>query len=400
MMADSIPSMLRDYYGSEGFPSPADQQTTAVSGTQLADVLRGIAGNFGIPQDWQPATAIGQFVKGSQSPQAELAISFLGGPKFMGARAPIRAYHGSPYDFDKFDLSKIGTGEGGLAPGSPRTGTNFGGGAYGHGLYFAENPAVADDYKRIIGYPQGTPEHYAESMMKLNANDRAAAIEKLQYLNKNSDPQFTDARTDAIKLLQGGFEPSKGRMYEVNINASPEQFLDWDKPLGQQSAQEILPAVLQSKFKTRVPPTQTAEDWINNRYTGEDLYRALLSSGERNRIIEQSFGASQRLNEAGIPGIRYLDQGSRVPMSGLQDRVNSIQAILDAGPSAAEPFGGVTAVKDSLAKAQADLAAAKPTSNYVVFNPDIVDIIRKYGLAGLTMGSVLQGAAQPQQPVQ
>ena len=87
-------------------------------------------------------------------------------------------------------------------------------------------------------------------------------------------------------------------------------------------------------------------------------------------------------------------------MSGLQDRVNSIQAILDAGPSAAEPFGGVTAVKDSLAKAQADLAAAKPTSNYVVFNPDIVDIIRKYGLAGLTMGSVLQGAAQPQQPVQ
>ena len=37
----------------------------------------------------------------------------------------IRAYHGSPHDFDKFDLSKIGTGEGAQA--------------YGHGLYFAEN---------------------------------------------------------------------------------------------------------------------------------------------------------------------------------------------------------------------------------------------------------------------
>ena len=43
--------------------------------------------------------------------------------------APIRAYHGSPYDFERFDLSKIGTGEGAQA--------------YGHGLYFAENPAVA-----------------------------------------------------------------------------------------------------------------------------------------------------------------------------------------------------------------------------------------------------------------
>src|SRR4029079_2118814 len=41
----------------------------------------------------------------------------------------IRAYHGSPHDFDKFDLSKIGTGEGAQA--------------YGHGLYFAENEGAA-----------------------------------------------------------------------------------------------------------------------------------------------------------------------------------------------------------------------------------------------------------------
>ena len=34
----------------------------------------------------------------------------------------IRAYHGSPYDFPAFDISKIGTGEGAQA--------------YGHGLYF------------------------------------------------------------------------------------------------------------------------------------------------------------------------------------------------------------------------------------------------------------------------
>jgi hypothetical protein len=41
----------------------------------------------------------------------------------------IRAYHGSPHDFDRFDLNKIGTGEGAQA--------------YGHGLYFAENEGVA-----------------------------------------------------------------------------------------------------------------------------------------------------------------------------------------------------------------------------------------------------------------
>ena len=42
----------------------------------------------------------------------------------------ITTYHGSPHDFDEFDMSKIGTGEGAQA--------------YGHGLYFAENENVAN----------------------------------------------------------------------------------------------------------------------------------------------------------------------------------------------------------------------------------------------------------------
>ena len=43
-------------------------------------------------------------------------------------------YHGSPHMFDKFDMSKIGTGEGNQA--------------YGYGLYMAENPGVARGYKQ------------------------------------------------------------------------------------------------------------------------------------------------------------------------------------------------------------------------------------------------------------
>ena len=46
---------------------------------------------------------------------------------------PIKAYHGSPHDFDQFSLSKIGTGEGAQA--------------YGHGLYFADQEQVARNYK-------------------------------------------------------------------------------------------------------------------------------------------------------------------------------------------------------------------------------------------------------------
>jgi hypothetical protein len=50
----------------------------------------------------------------------------------LGAKT-LKAYHGSPHDFDQFSLGKIGTGEGGQA--------------YGHGQYFAEQEATAKAYR-------------------------------------------------------------------------------------------------------------------------------------------------------------------------------------------------------------------------------------------------------------
>jgi Phage Mu protein F like protein len=48
----------------------------------------------------------------------------------------ITAYHGTPHEVTRFDLSKIGTGEGNED--------------YGFGLYFAENPAVARFYEEEL----------------------------------------------------------------------------------------------------------------------------------------------------------------------------------------------------------------------------------------------------------
>ena len=45
----------------------------------------------------------------------------------------IRSYHGSPYQFEKFSTNKIGSGVGAQA--------------YGHGLYFSDNPNVARGYR-------------------------------------------------------------------------------------------------------------------------------------------------------------------------------------------------------------------------------------------------------------
>src|SRR5574343_541990 len=58
----------------------------------------------------------------------------------------IRVYHGSPHKFEKADSSKIGTGEGAQA--------------YGHGLYWAENPGVANQYATSLAKRADTPEYW------------------------------------------------------------------------------------------------------------------------------------------------------------------------------------------------------------------------------------------------
>jgi hypothetical protein len=52
--------------------------------------------------------------------------------------AKIRGLHYSPYDFGRFDMSKIGTGEGAQA--------------YGRGMYFAENRGTVGFYREALRF--------------------------------------------------------------------------------------------------------------------------------------------------------------------------------------------------------------------------------------------------------
>lgn len=71
--------------------------------------------------------------------------------EFTKAFLQVRAYHGTPFDFDSFNLSKIGTGEGAQA--------------FGWGFYFTGNQNIATQYARSLsqyggGNPFTKPAHY------------------------------------------------------------------------------------------------------------------------------------------------------------------------------------------------------------------------------------------------
>jgi len=98
------------------------------------------------------------------------------------------------------------------------------------------------------------------------------------------------------------------------------------------------------------------------------------------------------LADAGIPGIRYLDQGSRAP--GGLNRVqldNSISTLRDDIARLERTGGGdLPRLREKLLSFESALAAMKsPSYNYVGTDPSKLDILAKYGIAGgLPLGAL------------
>jgi hypothetical protein len=255
----------------------------------------------------------------------------------MGTTAPgevapgFTAYHGSPHSFDAFDTSKIGTGEGAQA--------------YGHGLYFAGNEGVARSYRDQLAGPPAPGEFLHSGDLVAPQGGFKPVTDVLERHQGDFDAAIGDpAVPDSVKSTlrdwqKSGVEyvpsQSSGSMYQVQVNADPAHFLDWDQTVGQHP-----PAVRDKLLDMGYGDTDR----------GADVYSHL------SRGPEGDVGASQRLQAAGIPGIRYLDAGSR--------------------------------------------ASGQGTSNHVVFDANTIDILRKYGIAGLMAGGGAAAAGTQQQPSQ
>jgi hypothetical protein len=263
-------------------------------------------------------------------------------------RDRIRAFHSSPHDFDKFRLDKMGTGEGAQV--------------YGPGIYAAENPKVSGrggEYWQNFLERFSGPELDAAETLRLHDFDRAkaaAAVRRQIELNEKwlDEPSpshlgavgksvFEEGRRESVArlnamrrreldLLESG-KPVGPRTYEVDIHGRPEQFLDYDKPFAQQS--ESVQRSLRSLSDYFKPPS-IFDPFKKYRFRPEE---------PGSSFVPREPGMLPQYTEAGIPGIRYLDAGSR-----------------------------------GLSPARA--ALQPPTSNYVIFDPDKIDIVKKYAVPG------------------
>ena len=96
--------------------------------------------------------------------------------------------------------------------------------------------------------------------------------------------------------------------------------------------------------------------------------------------------ASDRLREYGISGIRYLDGNSRgaADVNDLRGTRSMWEAALRKSPDDAYARSMFEEADAALRQAEAGLS-----SNYVLFDDELVKIIRKYGISGLGLGAGL-----------
>ena len=353
------------------------------------------------------------------------------------ASTGIRAYQGSPHNFAAERLVRMPDGSTQYIVGAPdvlpnvpagaevlrdfplgrmrmdKLGTGEGAQAFGSGLYTAENEGIARHYRDMLATPgtaslitRASPDAHIPHGSKIREiaaslgdglgqtpeEFKSSIVNRLRTPSENAGQYEREQLNMIADELEAGLwdvKPStmgdKGSMYEVNINADPKAFLDWDKPLGQQ------PESVRSAFSSLGTPERLAP------VMGENAYRALegqsgsidwpvgASLAERNAARKTAAeNARQKLLDAGIPGVKYSDASSR-------DKAYTVNLAYKGRPfeqGQFEPqFARSKEEADSIAKQYQGKGydtkiEESGTRNYVVFDENLISIVRKYGIAG------------------
>lgn len=250
--------------------------------------------------------------------------------------AGMVVWHGSPHRFTKFDSSKIGTGEGAQA--------------YGHGLYVAESPKVAQQYadelstkidvngkplfqaNKVVGSTGNRDlDDYLVANMGDTAKARSQMLRDIRDVRSGNPDAAKEMQQTLAELRRLQVDSSNtGQLYKIDLpDEHIAKMLDWDKPLSQQAGGIKQPVMTElqtidsrikeivGQFPKGTKPTPEAIKEVNalntrrsmlnlgDDATGADVYNSLV------RTFGNQDAASGYLRQQGIPGIRYLDGGSR-----------------------------------------------------------------------------------------
>ena len=256
--------------------------------------------------------------------------------------------------------------------------------------------------------------------------DKAAFLESLEITGSFDEALAVVENPEIAKWAKSEILPKykpAGNIYQVEIASDVGKFLDYDAPLSEQSdfiknALENIPKgnvkIIKNadsdrpEFRDRVRPYQV----VGTNWKGERVNRPARSLEQAERVKALAEGGNLKLNPnatgadlvsstpyanqeqmlnvlkgVDIQGIRYLDQGSRG--KGYEINVTNKgkpvpMGILDEGDNlTAKTRKDAEEIAKKYRKRglKADVQPSG-TRNLVVFDDKIIDIVKRYGIAG------------------
>jgi len=320
-VGSSIMKELSDYADSTGQAITLSPSTDfgGSSKKRLTDFYKrfGFVQNKGKNKDFTVSNSMYRNPEVKSNPAAGVGAAGLG-LLAMGASDDSEAgvlgklFHASPFKFDNFDYSKVGTGHGQR---------------FGHGLYLSDDMPTAAQYKvandanlvglEINGVPANSMNLDTESKNYLKMIERYGnvdnAISKHGDLLAKSIENNSPARAeiyqetlDGLAQFKGadvkrvasqydgrGIEGHFGHGYKVSSKSDSDKFLDWDKKIIDQSSY-IQNALLPNKDSLSLATGKSYNDM-----TGKDVYYGISPKSTTTKE------ASSKLKDLGINGNKY-----------------------------------------------------------------------------------------------
>jgi hypothetical protein len=344
---------------------------------------------------------------------------------------PIEAWHGSPADFEKFSMEKIGTGEGAQV--------------YSRGLYFGGKRSTGEFYRdaltpeakgrfTLFGIEHGTlidpqrralrkafleqgvsPKGAALAVQTLhnNGGDLDAARSELRWSPDDDQMGFTvwtdtgdESRAAMIADAESALdmlEPvkPKGKLYNVKLHVEPDELIDWDAPIEQQP----------EKVKTALAEDlQVPEYTVGGEKLSEVVGNEMIAGGlqqalrDHNGDIQQALEAVQYDRRYGffrdadsMADLRRIERTDQLierlkqqDWSGLQEaprlragtgkdifRVLERKGLDPAQVVEALKKKGVQGVQYFDRSSRKKLEGSR---NYVIYDDDLIEIAAKLGI--------------------
>lgn len=304
-----------------------------------------------------------------------------------------RAWHGSPYNFDTFDLGAMGKGEGNQA--------------HGWGLYFAKDRNVSEAYKEVLG-DKNTSVEVNHTIYRLNEEEdwvgngnvieygsamgyvldsmyekgsREKAIADLEDALKRNRIRgvYADEARKAIEILkEGHIKLTKNdRLYKVEIPEN-DVLLDEQKTIGEQP-QKVQDAIMDMLFGRNVNAVLREAEKKGGAEGKFAVEKALRYISEDESELEARGISAEEVEHAYNKALEYVDE--ELLLKAQEEKLSY------EDPEKPHLTGNIYKVKELTGKEfYDDLATSTPG-----YDKAASKLLNEYGIKGITYEGIRDG---------